>query len=197
MKLPLLISATFALGLFAFQPAVHAEECTFNKAQDEFEQADVERLYDCVKDSLAEGYGKEGHAIGANYRSWKVTATRPADPGPHSERFLLTFANDIAYGEYVKWRDEGGFSMPVGSILAKESYKLNKEGKAAIGPLLIMTKLKAGEAPEYGDWLYTGVNPAGKEFEVSQKFCHDCHSAYEHQDFLGYPVEDVRVQAAN
>jgi len=55
MKLPLLISATFALGLFAFQPAVHAEECTFNKAQDEFEQADVERLYDCVKDSLAEG----------------------------------------------------------------------------------------------------------------------------------------------
>ena len=79
-------------------------------------------------------------------------------------------------------------------MIAKESYKANKKNKLAIGPLFIMTKLEEGGAPKYGDWKYAGVGPNGKEFKVSQKFCHDCHAVFAPQDALGYPVEDVRVK---
>jgi len=143
-------------------------------------------------------HAKEGCVfnIGANYRDWNVTQKGIGPSfGGHGNRFLKTFANDIAFEDYVKYRDEGGFSMPVGSILAKESWKVNKKGKPALGPLLIMTKVAPGEASKYGDWLYSGVNGKGKNFKVSQKFCHDCHGAYEDQDFLGYPAEEVRLGA--
>jgi len=29
--------------------------------------------------------------------------------------------------------------------------------------------------------------------KASQKFCHDCHQAYAHQDSLGYPVKEARL----
>ena len=104
--------------------------------------------------------------------------------------------NEAAFADYVKYTDAEGFAMPVGSILAKASWKVTKEGKPRRGPLLIMTKLEAGEADEFGNWLYSGVSPgSGKEFKVSQKFCHDCHGAFETQDSLGYPDEDVRLKS--
>ncbi len=198
MKYALLAGTAAVFSLLAFQPQTHAEDasaCTFTKAQDDFEQPDIDKLYECVKDQMKESYGKQGHEIGSIYTTWKVTATGPANPGTHGNRFLLTYANDIAFDEYVKYQDEGNFSMPVGSILAKESYKIDKEGKPRLGPLLIMTKLEAGKAAEYGDWLYSGVNPAGKEFKISQSFCHDCHGLFEDQDSLGYPDFDVRLKA--
>lgn len=194
--------ATAALGLSVLTtPPAEAQDqneaCSFPNDTYEFNQDEIDRLYDCLKDNLAKGYGKAGHEIGANFRSWNLTQNGigPAFAG-HGDRFLLTYANDIAFNDYVKYRDEGGFSMPVGSVLAKESWKVNKEGKPQRGPLLIMTKLKAGEADEFGNWLYSGVSPgSGKEFKVSQKFCHDCHGVFEDQDALGYPAEDVRLKA--
>ena len=84
--------------------------------------------------------------------------------------------------------------MPAGSILAKESVTFSKKKKMARpGPLFVMTKLAAGEAPETGDWYYSGLQPNGKAMKVKQSFCHNCHSAFEDQDFLAYPVEEVRI----
>lgn len=171
--------------------------CTFQKAPDDFEQAEIDKLYECIKEDLYASYAKDGHEIGANLQSWKLTQTGigPSFAG-HGNRFLKTYANEIAFDEYIKWRDEGGFALPVGSVLAKASWKVNKEGKPQKGPLLIMTKVAAGEADEFGNWVYSGVSPgSGKNFKVSQKFCHDCHGAYEDQDALGYPAEEVRVNA--
>ena len=201
MKKTLISSAAlFALAfvggslLDRTSPAHAAEECVFNKAPDDFEQNEIDALYECIKDRLKSSYGKTGHEIGANYRDWNVTQKGIGPSfGGHGNRFLKTYANDVAFEDYVQYRDEGGFTMPVGSILAKESWKVNKKGKPALGPLLIMTKVAAGEAAKYGDWVYSGVNGKGKNFKVSQKFCHDCHVAYEDQDFLGYPAEEVRL----
>ncbi|MFT4917210.1 MAG: hypothetical protein ACI9C3_003083, partial [Yoonia sp.] len=50
-------------------------------------------------------------------------------------------------------------------------------------------------AEEFGNWVYSGVQPNGKTMGVKQSFCHDCHAAYAGQDSLGYPVEDVRLGA--
>lgn len=170
-----------------------AQDCTVDVADPfDLEEAGVVALYDCLKDAMAEGYAKAGSEVGSVYREWTVTSTRPAVAGPHGNRLLQTFANDIAAEQYLKFEEEG-VVMPAGSVLAKESIKINKKQVGKIGPLFIMTKLEAGGAPDYGDWLYEGVQPNGKVMKVKQSFCHDCHAGWEAQDALAYPLEEVRV----
>lgn len=174
--------------------AVQAQDdCTFDKDPYDFEQAEIDRLYACVSADLAERYGREGHEVGSVYRTWGAAATGPYLPGPHGDRFLNTFANEIAFETYIQYGYGDAFAMPVGSVLAKESYKLTDEGTPRPGPLFIMTKVAAGEADEFGNWVYSGVQPNGKTMGVNQSFCHDCHQAFADQDSLGYPAPDVRL----
>jgi hypothetical protein len=194
MKIVTKVAAGAAFVIAGAMSPAMADECTFDKAKDDFEQADIDQLYSCLKDKLAEGYGAQGHEVGSVYRDWQVAATGAAAPGPHGNRFLLTFANETAFAQYVKYNEDGGFSMPVGSVLAKESFTLSKKQKPRRGPLLIMTKVAAGEADEFGNWVYSGVNGKGKAMKVKQSFCHDCHVAYEDQDSMGYPDSDVRLE---
>ena len=127
------------------------------------------------------------------YRDWTVTSSRPAVAGAHGNRLLYTFANDIAAEQYLKYADEGVI-MPVGSVLAKESITISAKKKAAVtGPLFIMTKGEAGSAPETADWVYAGIQPDGKPMKFKQSFCHDCHVAWEAQDMMAYPLEEVRL----
>lgn len=185
-----------AFATMAAAPAV-AQDCTAPSADPyDMDDAAISALYDCMEAAMAEGYAKEGDPIATAYRGWAVTGTRPGVAGVHGDRLLLTFANDAAADTYMQYADEG-VVMPAGSILAKESIKIGKEGKASIGPLFLMTKLDAGAAPETGDWLYGGIQPNGKEMKVQQSFCHDCHVAYEAQDMLAYPLEEVRISAGN
>lgn len=174
--------------------AAAAADCAYT-AEDPFdlEAAQVDEIYNCLKDAMAAGYAKEGDAVGSAYRDWTVTSTRPAVAGPHGNRLLQTFANDIAAEQYLKFAEEG-VVMPVGSVLAKESVSLSKKKKKArTGPLFIMTKMESGSIPETADWLYAGIQPNGKVMKVKQSFCHDCHVSFEDQDMLAYPLEEVRV----
>ena len=107
----------------------------------------------------------------------------------------MTYANDVAFDEYVKYAEARG-PLPVGSILAKESFNVNKKGEMQKGPLFFMTKVAAGgDAAKYGDWFYAAVQPNGKEMKIKQEFCHGCHGAYDTQDSLGYPSEEVRLSS--
>ena len=172
-----------------------AADCADVTVEDAFDldEAAINALYDCLGDKMATGYAKEGDEIGSTYRNWAITATRPAVAGPHGNRALLTFANDIAAEQYLKFEDEG-VVMPAGSILAKESITISiKKKKARPGPLFLMTKLEAGASPETGDWLYAGLQPNGKVMKVKQSFCHDCHVGWEASDMLAYPLEEVRL----
>ena len=141
---------------------------------------------------MAERYARKDHPVGTAYRDWVQTSTRPAIPGAHTERFLQTFANDIAAEQYLKFEEEG-FVMPAGSVLAKESFRV-KDGEAIVGPLFIMTKLEEGEAPDHGDWFYEMMLPTGVVLQsVSQGFCSSCHLGWDYRDSMAYPVEEVRV----
>lgn len=194
MKLHTSLAAA-ALGLALTATTALAEDCAVITVEDQFdlEADEIVALYDCLADKLAEGYGKAGDEVGANYRSWAPTSTRPAIQGAHGNRILNTFANDIAAEQYLKYQEED-FTMPVGSVLAKESITISiKKKTARPGPLLMMTKMEVGSMPETNDWLYTGVQPNGKTMKVKQSFCHDCHEAYEDSDFLAYPMEEVRL----
>ncbi|SDW10092.1 cytochrome P460 family protein [Litoreibacter albidus] len=185
-------AATAATALMA--GAANAADCPVD-VDDPFdlEAAQIEDIYNCLKDAMAEGYAKEGDEIGANYRSWTVTSTRPAVAGPHGNRLLQTFANDVAAEQYLKFAEEG-VKMPARSVLAKESITISKKKKQArVGPLFIMTKMEDGAIPETDDWLYAGLQPNGKVMKIKQSFCHDCHVNYPDQDMLAYPLEEVRI----
>ena len=200
MKSGLLITAAALAALISgAQTAAadsHEAACTFDKDVFDFDDDEVAALYACVVDDLEAGYGAEGHEVGAVYRTWGAGATGPAVPGVHGERFLNTFINEVGFEQYIEYAYGDDFAMPVGTVIAKESYKLRNDGTPRLGPLLIMTKVEAGtEAEEFGNWVYSGVQPNGKTMGVKQSFCHDCHSAYADQDSLGYPLDHVRLGA--
>ena len=107
----------------------------------------------------------------------------------------MTFVNETGFADYVKYSDENPV-MPVGSIIAKESFNVSKKGKVRKGPLFFMTKVAAGgEADKFGNWVYSAFSPKGKVMKIKQKFCHDCHGNYDDQDSLGYPADEVRLSA--
>lgn len=187
----LLAAATILLATGATGAA--AQDCVAPSADPfDLEEGDVVALYTCMEAQMVEGYTKGEDPVAPVYRDWTVTATRAAVAGPHGERLLLTFANDVAAEEYLKFAYEG-VMMPIGSVLAKESIKLGKDGAARVGPLFIMTKVAAGVADETDGWVYSGVQPNGAALKFKQSFCHDCHSAFADQDSLAYPLEEVRV----
>lgn len=192
-KTPLFGTAVTVLTLMA--GTASAQDCTFETDPFDMDDAEVAALYACVEADLAAAYSKNGDEIGSVYRDWQPAATGPAAPGPHGNRFLNTFANETAFALYTEYGYGDDFVMPVGSILAKESYTLRDNGEPRLGPLFIMTKVEAGEADEFGNWVYSGVQPNGNPMRVSQSFCHDCHVAFQDQDSLGYPAPHVRLGA--
>ena len=188
----------WAMALSVGAVGAATADCTAVGTDDFFDldEAQVVAVYDCLKARMAEGYAKEGDAVGTAYRGWTVTSTRPAVAGPHGGRLLQTFANDVAAAQYLAFAEEG-VEMPVGSVLAKESVSLSKKKMTARpGPLFIMTKVGSDAAPDTAGWLYAGVQPNGKPMKIKQSFCHDCHVGWEAQDHLAYPLEEVRVGAA-
>lgn len=170
--------------------------CTAPVARDDLSEEQIVEVYECIKEELRAGYASGENAWASDYVNWGATATRPAAPGPHGNRFLNTYVNETGHAEYVKFSDERGSNpMPAGSIIAKESFAVSKKLKVKKGPLFFMEKVAAGNADEFGNWVYSAVKPNGKPMKVSQKFCHDCHGKYPDQDALGYPDPDVRVAA--
>ena len=168
--------------------------CTSPELTDDLSEEQIVEVYDCIRDDLRKGYAKGDNAWAKEYFNWGATATRPAAPGVHGGRFMMTFVNEVGHAEYIKFSDEREDDpLPVGTIVAKESYKVNKKKAVRKGPLFFMEKVAAGTADEYGNWVYSVVQPNGKPGKISQKFCHDCHGAYSDQDALGYPDEDVRL----
>lgn len=184
-----------AAAAMTLSGAAHAA-CTAPAAADDLTDEQIVEVYDCIKEELRAGYASGDNAWAKEYASWGATATRPANPGVHGERFLNTFVNEIGFAEYVKFSDEReGNPMPVGSVLAKESFKVNKKNEVKKGPLFFMEKVAPGNADEFGNWVYSVVQPNGKPFNAPQKFCHDCHGALSDQDAMGYPDEDVRISS--
>ncbi|MEM9794996.1 MAG: cytochrome P460 family protein [Pseudomonadota bacterium] len=176
------------LACFAL-PAAAQEACSVEGDKWDLDDAAVTALYDCMQARMIEGYTKGDNAWAAEYREWNATASRPAVAGAHGERFLYTFVNDVAAEQYLAF-EQGEFEMPVGSILAKETMAV-REGTGRVGPLFFMEKV--ADAPDTDGWVYSGVQPNGKALKISQSFCHDCHAAFEDQDSMGYPVQEVRL----
>lgn len=170
-----------------------AHSCTFEAEIADFTQEQIDALYDCVRDELLESYQSGDNEVAAVYRDWGQAQTGPAAPGFHGGRFLNTFVNEVGFDAYTRYEeDDETFEMPVGSVIAKESYTL-REGAPRRGPLFIMTRGETADYPDTDGWIYSAVQPNGDPMGISQSFCHDCHGGYTHSDSLGYPAFDARL----
>ncbi|PCK07781.1 MAG: hypothetical protein COA42_12605 [Alteromonadaceae bacterium] len=168
-------------------------DCELGKSPKSMSTAEIGEHYkNCVRDDLIVGYQAKKDPLALEYTSWKAVATGPAKPGMHGGRYLMTYVNDTGFAEYVKYNSTDA-NMPIGTKIAKESYKLKKKGKVKAGPVFFMEKVGKEMMPKTDGWKYSAVKPSGKVMKVKQGFCHGCHKIYPTQDFLGYPVSDVRL----
>ena len=183
------LSAVIIPSLLMAPSIVTAEEVTDAKA--------IEH-YEALAPDLRAGYAKSGHPVSTEYFNWDRYTVGPHKSSTHGGRLVHNYANDLAKA-YGKYEDVG--TLPVGAIVAKDSFKVTKKGVKP-GPLFLMEKMEAGFSPEDGDWKYTLITPNGKIFGETNgvnskkvKFCADCHNAVgEDQDYLFFPEEDYRVQ---
>ena len=91
--------------------------------------------------------------------------------------------------------------MPVGSVLAKDSFAVTAYGQVFPGPLFLMEKHNAGFNANTHNWQYTLIMPNGQTVgttngkgSASVKFCYECHNAVaEDQDALMFLPEELRV----
>ncbi len=192
MKRKLIGFGVIGAAVIGFTGAASAA-CTTTTAKDDLTDAQVMELYQCIKGALRQGYASQGNERAKAYQSWGAASTVPGGVGNHGSRFLTTFVNDIGYLDYVKFNDTDA-KMPVGTVVAKESFNVDKKGKVKKGPLFFMEKVAAGTADKYGNWKFSMVSVKGKPMKVSQSFCYNCHGNFESQDALGYPEEDYRIQ---
>ena len=82
---------TSYVAAFLLSAGMAAADCADITVEDAFdlEEADINALYTCLGDTMAEGYAKEGDEIGSTFRDWAVTATRAAVAGPHGNLSLI------------------------------------------------------------------------------------------------------------
>ena len=176
-----------------------AAACTTDLKRDDVTQEQANALYDCIKDSLIEGYSKASDVPGvSDYRNWKLVTTAPLVSATHGKMFVNHFVSPDAADIYTKWEDMDGAKFPVGAIFAKESFRVTKKGEVKRGPLFLMEKVADDAAPD--GWVYTRLFPNGKYQRTggnkSEKmvFCHDCHAAViDDQDAAFFPPEEYRA----
>ena len=172
----------------------HAADCKADKPAADLTIEDLSALYECIRPGLIEGYQKKGKERALAYTDWKPASSAPQAPGMHSGQYLMTYVNSVGFDQYVKYATDGT-ELPVGTLIAKEAFTIKKKGKIKKGPLLFMEKVGLENAPKTGGWKYSGLKPNGKTLKVKEEgFCHACHQAWPGQDFLGYPVEAVRIK---
>lgn len=194
------VAAVTSFGAFAPTHVAAAPDanCNVGKSADDVSYREAHDVYLCLERKMFDGYNTNNEKkrwVNAShvgqYRTWQAASTLPANPGVHSERFLFTYVNPIGAAAYTQFAE--GVRMPVGTVIAKESFSINSKGKSKPGPLFFMEKVAVGSSPKTNDWFYTMVNPNGTPVAVNVfKACNECHSAFSDTDFLGYPEEEVR-----
>lgn len=147
-----------------------------------------EALYRTIQSRLQSGYGLSGLPMAKGYQRWARANTAPYRSATHGRRFVNNFVNAKAQS-YLKYEKSG--TLPVGAVIAKDSFVVAKDGSLMPGPLFIMEKMEKGFSYVSGDWRYSMIMPDGSFFGETNgenadrvEFCIGCHLAREKQDHL-------------
>lgn len=160
-------------------------------------EEEAARIYGELVEEIYRGYGAGTKETTPLYRDWGIYNSAPYRSATHGARYVNNYANDIAkdYGRY-----EAAGTFPVGSVLAKDSFAVSKDGTVDIGPLFLMEKMPPGFNRVSGDWRYSMILPDGRFFGETKgrgarkvEYCIGCHLAKEDQDHLFFVPEEVRI----
>ncbi len=164
----------------------------------ELTSEEMQAAYDCVVEELKARYAKSDIAAAKTYASWPKFNKTPYQSGTHGGRYVNNFSNEAGKAGYATFEEVG--AMPVGSVLAKDSFAVGKDGKVGFGPLFLMTKKEAGFDPDNGDWEYAIILPNGKVMGITKGpggdkigFCAECHNGAADQDYLFFLPEELRT----
>lgn len=181
-------------------PCAAANPCNPCAAGDAVELTDAEAadVYDCVKNAMEAAYSGADDPAAGQFLSWTSYSLIPYQSATHGNRYVMNYAN--AAGEaYGRYEDVG--TLPAGAKLAKNSFTVDADGRAVVGPLFLMEKMAAGFNEETGNWRYTMIMPDGSTFGVTDgqnaagvEFCNACHAVVgAQQDYLYFMPEEYRV----
>jgi hypothetical protein len=156
-------------------------------------------IYNIIVSALKAGYGRSGHPVAETYQGWKQYNTAPYLSISHGNHYLNNYANSTAKA-YGAFEDAG--TMPVGSIIAKDSFTVTTSRGIVLGPLFISEKMPSGFNYVTGDWKYTEILPDGTvlgetngEGAERVEYCIACHLAAEKQDHLYFVPKKYRIDS--
>ncbi len=138
-------------------------------------------IYEKVRDRMVAGYRLSHDPSAESFLRWRRYNAAPYRSATHGQRYVNNYANMIAksYGRYEK-----ADRLPVGSVLAKDSFAVTQRGDVFTGPLFLMEKMATGFRPDAHDWRYTMIMPDGSLFGTTNgegservEFCITCHEA--------------------
>lgn len=156
-------------------------------------------IYNIIVSALKAGYERSGHPVAGMYQGWKRYNTAPYLSMSHGNHYLNNYANSTAkaYGAF-----EAAGTMPVGSIIAKDSFTVTTSRGIVLGPLFISEKMPSGFNYVTGDWKYTEILPDGTvlgetngEGAERVEYCIACHLAAEKQDHLYFIPKKYRIDS--
>jgi len=158
---------------------------------------EAEGVYRHLADRLAAGYALGGHPVARDYRGWRRYNSAPYLSAAHGNLYINNYANEAAsaYGQF-----ESAGRLPVGAVIAKDSFVVERDGTVRPGPLFIMKKMPRGFNYVSGDWRYMKIMPDGTfvgethgDSPERVEFCITCHLAKEPQDHLFLVPAPYRV----
>ena len=206
MKITKLMLA-FLIGCFASMQSLAADGDPFApeghikiERPADLDADDASAIYREIAGRMADGYAQSDYEDAQNYQKWTKQNSAPYLSPGHGNRFLNNYGNAISKGYLALDIDE---KMPVGSVLAKDSFTVTEEKEIFAGALFLMEKLEEGKSPVTGDWRYVMILPDGSLIgdtlgndPDSMTFCHDCHEQAAETDFLfGIPAKFINEVA--
>lgn len=158
-------------------------------------------IYAIIRQALQGGYSRSGNAAAASYQGWRRVNTAPYLSATHGNHYLNNYVNEIgaAYGRFEK-----AGRLPVGTVIAKDSFSMTRGGEILLGGLFVMEKMPGGFNDVTDDWKYTLIQADGTLFGETNgsgskrvEYCIACHLSKKHQDHLWFLPKPYRVPARN
>jgi hypothetical protein len=155
----------------------------------------AKKAYDGLRKDLVAAFALTDDPDAQKYQTWKRYNSAPYESTQHGDRYLNNYANKKAQA-YVMYENSG--VMPIGSVLAKDSFTVLKGGEVYPGPLFLMEKMPKGFKPVFGDWKYVMYLPDGSfigetngDGDENVEYCGACHAGVgatqDHMFFLPKP----------
>ena len=158
---------------------------------------EAQRIYESLMPERSVVLSVAGNVGASGFIEWRRYNNAPYLSQAHGNTYVNNYVNAAgrAYGRY----EEAG-TLPVGTVIAKDSFVVHSDGSYELGQLVVMEKMPAGFNRVSGDWRYSAISPTGEILGTTRganadqvAYCVPCHLARERTDHLFFLPEAFRM----